>query len=286
MDLVPELVAWAACYVDHPPPERPLGHREAGNPAPLLFGGRAPGTLALSSRSSARRGLPRGENPISRSFVVHSQRERILDAVANLAATKGYAELTIPEIVQEAAVSVQAFYEHFSGKEDAFLVAYEVGHRRALVAFERGFESQQDWPNSVHAALQALFGFFAAEPSFAHCALVDAPSASERAAALLVQGIAAYVPMFATGFDEASPNQDPPPISAEAIASALHELCFAHVAKDRAHELADLVPEATFIALAPFIGGQSAVEIASPGSSATPNGAPPKARASRRRKPQ
>ncbi len=286
MELVPQLAAWAACYADHPPPERPLGHRQVGAPAPLLFGGRAPGTLALSSRSSARRGLPRGENPISRSFVVHSQRERILDAVANLAAAKGYAELTIPEIVQEAAVSVQAFYEHFSGKEDAFLVAYEVGHRRALVAFEHGFESQQDWPNAIHAGLQALFGFFAAEPSFAHCALVDAPSVSERAAALLVQGIAGYVPMFATGFSESAPQQDPPPISTEAITSALHELCFAHVVKDRAHELADLVPEATFIALAPFIGGQAAAEVASPGASAASNGTPRKASASRRRKPQ
>jgi AcrR family transcriptional regulator len=286
MELVPQVAAWAACYADHPPPERPLGPRQAGAPAPLLFGGRAPGTLALSSRSSARRGLPRGENPISRSFVVHSQRERILDAVANLAAAKGYAELTIPEIVQEAAVSVQAFYEHFSGKEDAFLVAYEVGHRRALVAFERGFESQQNWPNAIRAGLQALFGFFAAEPSFAHCALVDAPSASERAAALMVQGIAGYVPMFATGFSESAPQQNPPPISAEAIASALHELCFAHVVKDRAHELADLLPEATFIALAPFIGGQAAAEIASPGVSAASNGTPRKASASRRRKPQ
>ncbi len=96
MDLVPELVGLGRLLRRSPAPGRPLGHREAGNPAPLLFGGRAPGTLALSSRSSARRGLPRGENPISRSFVVHSQRERILDAVANLAATKGYADANDP----------------------------------------------------------------------------------------------------------------------------------------------------------------------------------------------
>ncbi len=173
MDLVPQLAEWARAYVDRPPPARPLPSREDGTRAPLLFGGRAPGTLALSSRSNERRGLPRGENPISRSFVVHSQRERILDAVANLAAAKGYAALTIPEIVQEAAVSVQAFYEHFAGKEDAFLVAYEVGHRRALVTFERAFDSQEDWPHAIHAGLQTLFGFFAAEPAFAHCALVE-----------------------------------------------------------------------------------------------------------------
>jgi AcrR family transcriptional regulator len=263
MDLVPQLVEWVSTYAEHPPRSRENGARGDGASTALLLGGRAPGTLALSSRSNERRGLPRGENQISRSFVVHSQRERILDAVANLAAAKGYANLTIPEIVQEAAVSVQAFYEHFSGKEDAFLVAYAVGHRRALVAFERAFESQEDWPNAIHTGLQALFGFFAAEPSFAHCALVDAPSASERAAVLLSQGIAAYVQILERGYDELGANQaPPPPIATKAIACALHELCFAYVVRERARELSDLVPEATFLVLAPFLGGEAAAQIA------------------------
>jgi AcrR family transcriptional regulator len=275
MDLVPQLARWAACYVDHPPRERPPARGEAEVP-PLLFGGRAPGTLAIRSRFSERRGLPRGENPISRSFVVHSQRERILDAVANLVADKGYADLTIPDIVQEAAVSVQAFYEHFSSKEDAFMVAYEVGHRRALVAFERAFESQQDWPNQIQAGLRALYSFFAAEPSFAYCALVEAPSASERTATLLSQGIGGYLPMFNAGFEEAGAKDTAPEISAEAIVQALHELCFSHIAKGKAGDLAHLVPEAAFIALAPFIGGEAATEIAAPGSAAaaTQNGRP------------
>lgn len=285
MGLVPQLAAWAACYVDHPPPARPLPRSENGTPAPLLFGGRAPGTLALSSRSSGRRGLPRGENPISRSFVVHSQRERILDAVANLAAAKGYADLTIPEIVQEAAVSVQAFYQHFSGKEDAFLVTYEVGHRRALAAFEHAFDSQRDWPNAIHAALRALFAFFAGEPSFAHCALVDACCASERASALLAQGIASYRPMFEAGMAEAPAGRRPPPVAPEAATFALHELCFAHVARERARELTDLVPEGAFIALAPFIGGQAAAQIACSGSGAAA-GNEKKAPAARGRKAQ
>lgn len=286
MDLVPELAAWAGAYVDHPPPARPLSNRENGIPAPLLFGGRAPGTLASSSRSSERRGLPRGENPISHSFVVHSQRERILDAVANLAAEKGYADLTIPEVVQRAAVSVQAFYEHFEGKEDAFLVAYEVGHRRALVTFECAFDSQEDWPSAIHAGLKALFGFFAAEPAFAHCALVDAPSASERAAALLVQGLAAYGPMFEAGFQQADAERPPPPVTVEAALSSLLELGFAHVATERARELTDLVPEGVFIALAPFIGGQAAAQIASPSEDSASNGNGKKPSARRRRSAQ
>lgn len=283
LELVPQLVDWAMSYAEHAPPPHAAGLREHGTPPLLLFGGRAPGTLALSSRADPRRGLPRGENPISRSFVVHSQRERILDAVAKLTAEKGYSRLTIPEIVHEAAISVQAFYEHFSGKEDAFLVAYEVGHRRALVVFEHAFESEPDWPKAIEAALQAQLGFFAAEPAFAHLALVDALSASERSSALLAQGVSAYVPMFAPGRGEVDSPKPPAAIAAEAVASTLHEMCFKYVFEGRARELATLVPQATFVALAPFVGGKAAARIVAEGSKGNgvaPNGA---AKASGRR---
>ena len=137
--LLPEISTWASSYMSRTGiPPAPLSTVEQGSMA--LVGGRAPGTLSLGSRAIERRGLPRGEGNVSRSFVVHNQRERILDALANLAAAKGFGATTIPEIVQEAAVSVQAFYEHFSGKEDAFLVAYEFGHRKALAIVERAYE--------------------------------------------------------------------------------------------------------------------------------------------------
>ncbi len=273
MDLVPQLVKWALSYTEHSPSPHVAGASRNGTPPLLLFGGRAPGTLALSSRADPRRGLPRGENPISRSFVVHSQRERILDAVAKLTAEKGYARLTIPEIVHEAAISVQAFYEHFSGKEDAFLVAYEVGHRRALVVFEHAFASEPDWTKAIYAALQALLGFFAAEPAFAHVALVDALSASERSAALLAQGVSAYVPMFEPARGEVDSPSPPPPIAAEAVTATLHELCFAYVLQGRARELIDLVSEAAFVALAPFVGGKAAAQLSARANGVVPNGA-------------
>src|SRR4029077_21137123 len=127
--LVPELAAWATSYYPTPPAilAEPGDDPQAERSPSALGGGRAPGTLAPHARLTGRRGLPRGDQNLSRSFVVHSQRERILDAVANLTATNGYAALKVEEIAEQAAVSLKAFYEHFEGKEDAFLVAYEVG---------------------------------------------------------------------------------------------------------------------------------------------------------------
>jgi AcrR family transcriptional regulator len=248
--LAPEVAAWAARYTLEPT-VKPSLESPASAPPPGV-GGRAPGTLSLSSRAIERRGLPRGEGNVSRSFVVHNQRERILDALANLSAARGYGATTIPDIVREAAVSVQAFYEHFSGKDDAFLVAYEIGHRKALAIVERAYESQEDWPTAVGAGVTALLGFLASEPSYAHLALIDALTASPKAAAVAQEGMNGYSGMLEPGLESSVGGQPPNPVAVEATACVLLELCFVYVADERARELSALKELACDLALRPF----------------------------------
>jgi AcrR family transcriptional regulator len=253
LTLAPELATWAYCYQLVPGTE--LAQPSAnGASASAPVGGRAPGTLSLGSRAIERRGLPRGEGNVSRSFVVHNQRERILDALANLSAAKGYGATTIPEIVQEAAVSVQAFYEHFSGKEDAFLVAYELGHRKALAIVERAYESQQDWPAAVRAAIATLLDFLASEPAYAHLALIDALTASPKAVTVAHDGMGAYAAMLEPGLEHGVGGAPPGTIAVEATVDALLELCFVYVAGERARELPRIGQLAGDIALRPFDG--------------------------------
>jgi AcrR family transcriptional regulator len=60
-----------------------------------------------SRRAQVR--LPSGRHDLSREEVVSSQRERILDATAEIVAEKGLAALTIPEIASRANVSHETF---------------------------------------------------------------------------------------------------------------------------------------------------------------------------------
>ncbi|MGH2878653.1 MAG: TetR/AcrR family transcriptional regulator [Solirubrobacteraceae bacterium] len=250
-ELADGVSSWARRYTDRdglPEVTEPAQDAQAPD-APV--GGRAPGTLSLSSRAIERRGLPRGEGNVSRSFVIHSQRERILDALANLAAAEGYGAATIPEIVREAAVSVQAFYEHFSGKDDAFLVAYEIGHRKALAIVERAYEAQELWPQAIGSAIATLLEFLASEPAYAHLALIDALTASPKAASIAHDGLIAYSAMLEPGITGA--EEEPwAAVAPEATATALLELCFVYVSDERARELPRLRDLACEIALRPF----------------------------------
>jgi len=222
------------------------------------LGGRAPGTLSPRAPGDRRRS-PHGA---SRSFVVHNQRERILDAVTNLTAANGYGGLTVEDIASEAAISLQAFYEHFESKEDAFLVAYELGHAKGLDIVERAFASAPDWRSGVRDGLSNLTEYLASEPSFARLALMGTSIATPRAIKLSDRGLSAYAQLLAPGLEEVSKNKRPPAIVIDAIAGGLQEIFLHHAVHGRLSELPELAPDATYIALAPFIGAQEAARVA------------------------
>ncbi len=263
--VIPDLVAWFTSYYPTPVAllaEPPVAKSAKPTSRALLEGGRAPGTLAPEASLNGRRGLPGRDHNVSRSLVVHSQRERILDAVANLTAVRGYAELRVEDIAEQAGVSLQAFYEHFADKEDAFLVAYEIGHAKGLACAERAYASAGEWQLGVRAGLAALFGFLAEEPAFARLALVDALVATARTAERANLGVAAFAKMLVPRVEEAPGQSAASPVTIEAIAGGIFDLCLHYAFQGRIGELPELVPSATYIALAPFVGNKEAARVA------------------------
>jgi AcrR family transcriptional regulator len=263
--LVDDLMNWASSYSDSAPAvTMTFGDpkRTSPNTSNDVWGGRAPGTLWLQSLEESAGGFTTRGHGLSHSFLVHSQRERILDAVANLTARHGYAALTVDGIAEEAGVSLGVLNEHFAGKEDAFLVAYELGHSKGLAIVERAFFAESDWRAGVHAGISALFDFLASEPSFARLALVDALIATRRSARRSKRGIGAYAQILLPVLANMPHGSTPPAVLSEAITGGIFELCLSYALMGRIGELSEVVPCATYFALTPFIGTEEAAAIA------------------------
>jgi AcrR family transcriptional regulator len=257
-ELAAELVGWIALYRHLP--ESLLSTPEHRRP-PAVAGGRAPGTLSPAPVLRRKRGGVSGSAKRSHSLTVHSQRERILDAVANLSAARGYALITVSNIGEQAGVSLDTFYGHFAGKEDAFLVAYEVGHAKGLAIVERACSSATDWPSRIRAGIAALFDFLASEPMFAHLALVDALLATTRTAERARQGLLAYAKVL-IGDRQADFTSAAGSLITEAITGGLFEICLTYTLQKRTWDLPTLIAPTTYFVLAPAIGVEDAARVA------------------------
>jgi AcrR family transcriptional regulator len=255
--LAPQLARWTRSY--HPVL---LDLTTGATPSPPwprvgsdgLVGGRAPGTLTLAPDCYQP---PAGKQ--SPGFLHHSNRERILDAVAQLNSAHGYTALTARSIAEHANISKRVFLAYFKNKDDAFASAVEIGHMKGQAIVERARAGTPDWRGGVSHAIHALLEFLASEPYFTRLAFVDAPLAGPAMTRRTHEHAGAYARLL---LDDAPQCRRPSPIAPEAIVHGLFELAFHHAVQDKAAELLRLAREAVYLTLAPFVGVAEAAEVA------------------------
>ena len=133
--------------------------------------------------------LPSGRHRLTRKAVESSQRGRLLFAIAQVVAEKGYAAATVADIVDRASVSRTTFYEQFPDKEACFLAAFDFAVEYVLGEMREAWEALGaglEWRAHVRSDLTTYLNVLASEPAFAralHIEVIAAgPAALERRA--------------------------------------------------------------------------------------------------------
>lgn len=114
------------------------------------------------------------------------QRERIIRAAARIGAEQGYDSLSIPAIASAAAVSNQTFYDHFPGKREAFVAAFDALAAAAVRSAGEALAAELERPGSerpeaIGAGVRALLEHIAADRLFARLAFFELPAAGPEA---------------------------------------------------------------------------------------------------------
>jgi len=217
-------------------------------------------TPGVAIRRPRLRGpVPNGEP----RFVAHDQVERIFAALAAVVREKGYWAMTLDDVAERAQTSFSTFYSHFRTKEDAFLAAYDTGVAQAYAATLPPYQRAPDWPHAVRAALEGFLGYLARETDWAHAGVVEVLAAGRRGMERRDGAIEMFAALLDPGF-ELSPTT--PPVAAEAIGGAIYDLLYDQIRERGAERLPELLPLATYIALAPFTGSDEAAAVANEGS--------------------
>jgi AcrR family transcriptional regulator len=189
----------------------------------------------------------------------YDQAERILRALAAVVAEKGYPAMTVSDIAARASISLSTFYANFTDKEDAMLAAVDSGSSQMLATTLPAFRRATDWPQAVRLAFGSMFAFAAAEPEYTTLGAVDVYAAGNTALESRDRVMESMEALLVPGF-ERNPNASP--VAAEAIGGAIYSMIYDQIMRGGAESMQEIVPLATYVTLAPFIGAEEACAMA------------------------
>lgn len=184
----------------------------------------------------------------------------IVATIAPLASTKGYEDLTYRDIASAAQISLTTFYKHFANKREAFLAVFDSTSEQYTKILRTALHEGADRPHSVRRALAALVQIAATDPETSRLAaseifLTGRPGV-ERVDHLFQRaesGLAAY-------FEPDILRKD---FVYELIVGAISGLLSSSMLEHRPVALTQLEPQLSYLALAPLIGPEQALEVLS-----------------------
>jgi AcrR family transcriptional regulator len=191
---------------------------------------------------------------------VRSERERVLEAMVRIAAAKGYAETTVPEVVEAAGASRESFDEMFSGKEECFLEAYDAVIDVLVAHVFSAYESSagEPWPQRVSTTLGALMDLLAIESDIARMVMIEVTTVGEEARIRYRAALSRFTPLFDEGRAISPQGEALPAETARFAIGGGTSMVFDEVRAGRGAELRRILPDLVFAVLMPYLGPEAA----------------------------
>lgn len=213
--------------------------------------------VAASAQATALAGAVR-----QGGHVEGMQRRRLLLAMSEVLAERGYEEASIGRVCKWAGVSRRTFYEIFDDRDECVLGAFDDAVGRiaepALVAWGEG----GSWRERIRRGLAALLEQFDAEPAAARVCVVETlkagPSMMERRAHV----IGVLVDAVEQGRNDAKAGSGPPPLAGQGVVggalSVLHARLLEESSAGTPLPLSDLTGALMAMIVHPYLGSAAA----------------------------
>jgi AcrR family transcriptional regulator len=219
------------------------------DPAAETMTERMSARLARSMREAA---APKPPAPLADA----DERERLLQNSLRLAVLDDYRLVTVPQIAEEAEVSIDTFFELFTDKEDCFLAALDkLAEELVAIAADPDLVTSE-WSSAVPRVMRELMRYLADHPLYAQTIAREAFAAGSQA----VERNLELAKSIATLLTEGAPCDAKSELAVEGVAGAIWHMVRCQVAAERIQLLPALSDYLSYIVLAPYIGAEAAVE--------------------------
>jgi AcrR family transcriptional regulator len=193
---------------------------------------------------------------------VKHQRERMLAAVVNAVAAKGYGSTTIGDITRRARVSRDTFYQQFASKEQCFLAAYDATTRELLDQMVAAGTSQPSYVEGIREGVRAYLRFWSERPDAARVCTLEVMAAGSEALEHREHTLRSFARLYRTVAERARAQQPGlptvPDVVARAIVVAAVELTTQYIRADRVSSLPELESDVLYLWLMVLAGHEVA----------------------------
>lgn len=203
--------------------------------------------------------LPRGRHGLPRELVERSQRERLMAAVVKVTVARGYESTTVGDILGEAGVGRESFYELFDDKLACMVAAHKILLDDLEEQIRDAYIGEGPWPERAREGLAATLEWFAADPDASRFLLVEMSTVGPTFRSIFQSEYARFTGLLDDGFDESEPGPELTEATGLGVGALLTRI-YEEALLDRVAELPNLLPDLTYGFLVPFVGEELARE--------------------------
>jgi AcrR family transcriptional regulator len=210
-------------------------------------------TVESSKASLVPRILPRGRHKLDPQLVAASQRQRLIEAIVELVAEKGYPDVTIGDIVSRAGTAKRTFYDHFTDKLQCFLAALD-GITDTLVAASARFFAvsgtvRERCEYSMRGYLELLVSMPSTAKVFYLEAVAAGPESVTRRHHVLLKFARNIVGLSRAAAGEGE-GEELTELHAMAVVGALHQMIYGQLLHHGPDSLLEIIDDMVQIAVA------------------------------------
>jgi AcrR family transcriptional regulator len=172
--------------------------------------------------------------------VVGPRRDRILEAMVELAAERGFAGVSVKLLTARAGLSTRTFYEEFEGLRECFEAVLDLALERAGGLIVQAFARETCWLDGVLAALASLLVYFDSEAALTRVWFVEALAVGSWALERREQ-IAGMLRLMIVEHWAVPGEQPPGPVATTGVMASVLGLIHTHLVTEQPEPLIELL---------------------------------------------
>jgi AcrR family transcriptional regulator len=217
--------------------------------------GRTPARTQIAQAPQTGKQSPSGGGSTkTREEVVQSQRERIMRALVEVLAERGFAGATVGLVVRRARVSTRTFYQLFDGLEGCLIAVMDRVLEQAVGLVSQELQDAGCWQDGVRSALAAVLTYFDREPELARVCMVETLAGGPVVLAHRERLAEAFrLPVLQRVEREVSGVS---PLAAEGVMSSVLGIMHAHIVTAKPGPFTELLGPLMGLIMAPYLGAQ------------------------------